>query len=238
MKNRILPFVLALLFFSCGDDKKIVNVDSQRIDSATKEQIVNSNLKNIDTQFVATLPPVIEGDLIFQNALDEQSIAFGKATKSKYNNVGIIYIRPKDRTYMVLDTRDSIHGIPLSEWMVKGDAHHIALLRLKNSNIILNEKKTPQLRMTAKTLKSKKYDPYFSWSDDAFYSSEMIWKLYKIGAQIELSTLGKVSQLDLSGALVQQQMKNKYGANIPKDEPMATPDDLYNSQKMEIVYEK
>lgn len=92
--------------------------------------------------------------------------------------------------------------------------------------------------MTAKTLKSKKYDPYFSWSDDAFYSSEMIWKLYKIGAQIELSTLGKVSQLDLSGALVQQQMKNKYGANIPKDEPMATPDDLYNSQKMEIVYEK
>ncbi|HET6992353.1 MAG TPA: YiiX/YebB-like N1pC/P60 family cysteine hydrolase [Bacteroidia bacterium] len=247
MKQVILFSLFTFFIFSCGEDKKNEKADSLRMDSALKALTSNDTVKpanalpsttaNTDTTHTIALPPVVEGDIIFQTMGDEQSMAFGKATHSKYNNVGLVFIRPRDNLYVVMECRDSLHATPLTEWVNRGQGHHVALMRLKDSNTALNEKKTNHLKMAAKPLKGKKTDLYFSWSDDAFYCSELVWKLYKQGTGIELCTPGKMSQLDLNGALVKQQMKNKYGATIPMDEQVVTPDDLYNSPKLVKIYE-
>ena len=35
-------------------------------------------------------------------------------------------------------------------------------------------------------MNNKDYDLYFEWSDDKIYCSELVWKIYKNGADIEL----------------------------------------------------
>lgn len=241
MKNIFIFSVLAIGFFSCTEETKTVNTDSLRTDSALKAQVKKDTLiipHSTDTMHAIALPPVMEGDLVFQISEDEQSVAFGNACKSKYNNIGMIFMNPKNHIYMVMEAKDSIHAMPLTEWVDRGKGDHVALLRLKMANQIFNEKKTTMLKMYAKPMRGKKYDIYYSWSDEAFYSAEMIWKLYKNGANVELCKPGKLGQLDLSGTLVKQQMKNKYGAKIPVDEEAVTPNDIFNSPKLEIIYER
>lgn len=243
MKKIFFFSIPILLMGSCGGNKSSVNIDSLRTDSALKAMDANGTSLapdsiGKDSSSLAAMPIIMEGDLVFQNADDKQSLLLGKATKSKYNNVGIVYMRPKDRLYMVFDVRDSLHSVPLSEWIANGNGQHVALLRLKDANIILNEKKTQSLKATAKLLRGIKYDPYFNWNNEGFYCSELVWKLFKDGASIEISTPGKLSQLDLTDPALLKQMKTKYGAAIPKDETLVTPDDLYHSPKMEIIYER
>lgn len=241
MKNLLPICLLTFIISACSSDSKPENADSLRTDSALKAQLKKDTVivvQNSDTTQKDSLPAVMEGDLVFQISEDEQSMAYGKACKSKYNNIGMIFIRPKDHTYMVLEVKDSIHAIPLTEWVERGQGKHFALLRLRMANQTFNEKKTTMLKMYAKTLRGKGYDIYYSWSDEAFYSAEMIWKLYKNGANVEICKKATLASMDLTGALVKQQMKNKYGDKIPLEEEAVTPNDIFTSPKLEIIYER
>lgn len=240
MKNLLLLPLLAFFIYSCGNGKPAVNEDSLKADSALKAQMAFVPPKTDrvkDTFHMVTLPPVMEGDLLFQIDTSEQCMAFGNATHSKYNNIGMIFIRPHDKMYMVLETKDSVHVMPLTEWVNRGQGQHVVLMRLKNSNMYLTDKKTEVLKKGMKTFKGKLNDHYFRWTDDEIYCSEMVWKIYHYALKIDLSTPRKLSEFDLSGPLVKQEMKNKYGNDIPKNEQVVSPDDLMRSDKLEKIYE-
>jgi hypothetical protein len=241
MKNAALLFIATCLLFSCNEETKpVINKDSLAEDSAFKARpgMIPKTERSPDTLHMVALPPVFEGDLVFQNLGDEQLMAFGEATKSKYNNVGMIFMHPRTKVYMVVDAHDSVHTTPLTEWVSAGTDQKVALLRLKNSNLLLGAKKTKALLDVAKPMKGTPYDPYYSWSDEAFYPSEFIWKVYNQGPKLDLCETGKLSDLDLSGSLTAARMKTKYGDKIPKDEKVVTPDQIYKSPKLEIVFEK
>ena len=240
MKHFFFFATISFFIFSCGDGKPVVNTDSIRADSAVKAQLAikpDSAIKTKDTMHMVALPPVMEGDLVFQIDTSEQCMAFGKATGSKYNNVGMIFIRPKDRLYMVVEAKDSVHTTPLTEWVDRGQGHHVALMRIKNANQFLTEKKTTILKQRIKEMRGKMNDHYFSWSDDEIYCSEMVWKAYNDAVHIPLCTQHKLSEYDLSGPLVKQQMQNKYNGKIPKEEKVVSPEDLYKSPQLELIYE-
>jgi hypothetical protein len=172
MKNAFVFFTAALFLLSCDEDTKPVNADSLAADSALKAQqsiTVPKTERSDDTLHMVALPPVFEGDLVFQNRDDEQLLLFGKAMKSKYNNVGIIFMH---------------------------------------------------------------------WNDEGMYPSEFVWKVYNRGPKLDICTPRTFSDLDLSDPKVAEVMKTKYGNKLPKDEPVVTPDDLYNSPKMEVIFEK
>jgi hypothetical protein len=241
MKKFLFLIPVSLLIFSCGSDKPEVNIDSLRTDSALKAQgsmKPDIQTRSKDTMHMVTLPPVMEGDLVFQIDTSEQCMAFGKASGSKYNNIGMIFIRPHDKLYMVLEAKDSVHVMPLTEWVDRGQGDHVALMRVKHANQFLTPRKTADLKNQMKELKGKMNDHYFSWSDDEMYSSEMVWKVYTKALNIVLSTPRKLSEYDLTGALVKQQMQNHYKGNIPQNEKVVSPDDLYKSDQLELIYEK
>lgn len=245
MKQFFFSGLLAFTLFSCGNGKPDVNTDSLRADSALKAQNPVSQRDSLmpvthstDTTHMVALPPVMEGDLVFQEMDDAQSQAFGKTSRSKYNNIGLIFLRPKDRQYIVFEVKDSCRITLLSDWVERGKKQHVALLRLKNANQLINEKKAKALKTTAKQLVNTPFDPYYSWSDDALYPSEMAWKLYHKAVKIDLCTPGKLSSFDLSDPLTKQQLKNKYGNAVPQDEQVVSPDDLYHSPKLEVIFER
>jgi hypothetical protein len=239
MKKFIL-LAPVLFLLSCGDNKPKVNVDSLRADSALRAQasVTPPVPVKTDTVNAVALPPVFEGDIVLQISEDPQHMAFGKASGSKYNHAGIIFIRPRDRLYVVMELNDSVTATPLTEWRDRGQGEHIALLRLKNSNQLLSDKKTERLKKGAKAFRGVKQDYYYNWSDEALYSTELVWKMYNNALKISICEPGMLSEWDLTGLLIHGQMTKKYGANIPKDEKVVSPDAIYKSPKLEVIYER
>ncbi len=237
MKNVIL-FGFIILAISCGDNKPAVNSDSLKTDSALKAQLTKNDIPvSTDTVNMTALPPVFEGDIVMQNSEDPQHIAFGKACGSKYNHAGMIFIRPKDRMYMVMEANDSVTATPLTEWVDRGKDKHIVVMRLKDATQILNEKKTMQLKKGAKDFRGKSEDDFYSWTDNALYSTELVWKMYN-NLKIEICAPGKISDMNMAGTVIGEQMTKNYGADIPKNEKFISPDAIYKSPKLVIAYER
>ena len=84
---------------------------------------------------------------------------------------------------------------------------------------------------------NKNYDIYFEWTDDKIYCSELVWKIYKEAANIEIGELEKLSDFDLTNNIVRDILKERYGNNIPMDEVVISPESIYNSDLLETIYE-
>jgi len=83
----------------------------------------------------------------------------------------------------------------------------------------------------------KNYDLYFEWSDSRIYCSELVWKIYKYGAGVEIGKLEKLSDFDLTHKAVKQKIKERYGDKVPKDEIVISPASMYNSDKLVTIFE-
>jgi hypothetical protein len=87
-----------------------------------------------------------------------------------------------------------------------------------------------KMRNYADGLNNKDYDLYFEWSDDKIYCSELIWKIYKHGAGIELCPLQKLKDFNLKDSRVQAILAERYGTNIPLEENVVAPSNLEESK--------
>jgi hypothetical protein len=176
------------------------------------------------------------GDIIFQTSKSRQSKAIQLATNSKYSHMGIIY--ENGGKYFVYEAVQPVKLTPLKEWMNRGENGHYVIKRLKNAENILTNEILNKMKLYGDQLKGKSYDIYFEWSDDKIYCSELVWKIYKEAANIEIGKLEQLSDFDLSDKIVQSIMKERYGENIPMDEKVISPAEMFNSDKLETVEEK
>lgn len=178
---------------------------------------------------------VQDGDIIFQSTSGGQGKAIQIATHSKYSHCGIIYI--VDGQPYVYEAIQPVKMTPLDKWIARGDDEHYVIKRLKN-----NEKLTPdilkKMKAAGEKFKGKDYDIYFGWSDNDLYCSELVWKIYKRGAGIEVGIPQKLSSFDLSNATVKQQLAERYGSNIPYNETVISPAAIFESNKLMTVEER
>jgi uncharacterized protein YycO len=93
------------------------------------------------------------------------------------------------------------------------------------------------MKQVGEKFKGKNYDLYFEWSDDKIYCSELVWKIYKDGAGIEIGELEELSDFDLKNEIVQHKMRERYGDNVPMDEKVISPAEMFNSDKLIIIKE-
>jgi hypothetical protein len=87
-----------------------------------------------------------------------------------------------------------------------------------------------KMKNYAKRFNNKDYDLYFEWSDDKIYCSELIWKIYKNGAGIELCPLQKLKDFNLKDTRVKAILAERYGNKIPLDESVIAPSNLEKSK--------
>lgn len=104
--------------------------------------------------------------------------------------------------------------------------------RLKNQKL-LTDSILQKMKESATSKLGKHYDIYFNWSEDELYCSEYVWKLYKECLQIEIGELRPLKDYDLSSPIVKTIMEKRYGKNIPLNEKMIAPSDMYNSDLVE-----
>lgn len=172
-------------------------------------------------------------DIIFQISLSSQSKAIQKATRSKYSHCGIIY--ENNGKYYVYEAVQPVKLTPLDKWIARGKDGHYVIKRVKNADRILTSGNLKKMRKEGEKFIGKSYDLTFEWSDDRIYCSELIWKIFKRGANIELGKLEQLRDFDLTDKVVRQKLKERYGNKIPENETVISPSAIFNSDLLETI---
>ena len=147
--------------------------------------------------------------------------------------MGIILM--KDRKPFVFEAVATVRYTPLDKWIKRGKGSHFVVKRLSNASSVLTPANLAHLRKTAKTFEGKPYDLTFEWSDRRIYCSELVWKIYQKTTGVEIGQLQKLREFKLDDPAVQQKMKERYGNQIPLDEPVISPVAMFNSQLLQVV---
>jgi len=206
----IIFFLILIIFFGCSNGQS---------EDKTKE--------------FGTI--VQNGDIIFQTSKSSQSKAIQLATNSKYSHMGIIY--EINGQLFVYEAVQPVKLTLLNDWINRGKNGHYVIKRLKNSDKILTQEILTKMKQVGEKFKGKNYDLYFEWSDDKIYCSELVWKIYKEGANIEIGKLEELSDFDLTHNVVRQKMKERYGDNVPMGEKVISPAEMFGSNKLITIKE-
>ena len=176
------------------------------------------------------------GDVIFQTSMSRQCQAVRLATHSIFSHCGMIWI--KDDEPYVLEAVQPVKITPLDEWIRHGEGKKYVVRRLKNADSILTPAVLQKMQAEGKKMLGKSYDGYFEWSDDQIYCSELVWKIYKRAAGIEVGKLQRIKDFDLSSEPVKQIIRERYGDKLPENEIVISPQSIYESSLFVTVRSK
>lgn len=179
----------------------------------------SSNIKKASTNLK-------EGDIVFQSGNSSQCIAVKLATHSKFSHVGIVV--KHEGELKVLEAVEPVLIIALDKWIRQGEKGKYEAKRLKDTTLLTSAVKQAMIA-EGKSMLNKHYDLYFGWDDSQIYCSELVYKIYERGGGITLCELNPLSSYDLTHPAVKNKLKERYGDNIPMDEPMVSPEDIYQS---------
>ena len=191
----------------------------------------NNNSQNKTVQ--PNLANLKDGDMIFQTSQSSQCQAVRIATNSKFSHCGIIYIINGEK--FVYEAVQPVKLTKLENWISHGENSDYVVKRLKNASTILTTSTIQKMKDYGNKFSNKNYDLYFEWSDDKIYCSELIWKIYKNGAGIELCKLGKLKNFNLKNKTVETILKERYRNNIPLEEDVVAPSQIVDSKILETV---
>lgn len=183
------------------------------------------------------LKEIKDGDIIFHESVSSQGTELKLATGSRYTHMGII--RKKGGKYFVLEAVYPVSVTPMNKFIARGKNRHYVIKRLQNAENILTPDVLKKMEDTGRGFIGKKYDSLFQWSDERIYCSELVWKIYKRAAGIEIGELQKYRDFDLSHPKVKALLKKRFGnREIPFDETVISPVQMFNSPLLYTVVEE
>jgi hypothetical protein len=167
------------------------------------------------------------GDIVFQTSQSSQSQVIQLATHSPYSHMGLILFRSGHP--FVLEATAHVQLTALPEWAGRGQGGTYVVKRLKDANVLAAPGNLQRLEQAALSFQGHPYDPYFEWSDQRIYCSELVWKAFDRGLGIQLAHLGPLSTFDLSSEVVRHKLKERFGDAIPMDEQVISPAAIFSS---------
>jgi uncharacterized protein YycO len=173
------------------------------------------------------------GDIIFHASKSEQSKAIQLATGSEYSHCGIVCIEA-GKTYVV-EAVQPVKRTPFDEFVKRGEGGEYVVKRLRNAEAILTDQVLQQMKSEGQKMIGKNYDSHFNWSDDQIYCSELVWKIYQRATGIELGEVKKMKDFDFSNRIVKEILHKRYKDEIPWEEPVISPADIFESKELVVV---
>ncbi|HXM32621.1 MAG TPA: YiiX/YebB-like N1pC/P60 family cysteine hydrolase [Chthoniobacterales bacterium] len=188
-----------------------------------------------------------DGDIVFHDSGSEQSLAIKELTKSPYSHVAI-YFSDTSGGY-VYEAHDQVEKTSIAKWSKRpANATHSnhtlwKALRLKDHPDGLSSIEAEKIKalFTPKVM-GIGYDKWFKWGDDTWpgdklYCSELVWKAYKNGLNIEVGKKTTFRAFDFSSEKAKALAKERYGGidHLPLDEIVVTPQAIYESGDLQLV---
>lgn len=148
------------------------------------------------------LPPLQDGDIIFQSNFDPQALAITFASRSIYTHTGIIKKTPEG--YNVIEAAHSVGEISLSKWVARG-LKRFAVYRYKG----LTPEQGAKVVAATKRYYGRPYDIYFYFDDSKIYCSELPYLAYQdIG--LEIGKVETFSELSLDNKFAQTLIEQRW----------------------------
>lgn len=217
-KKYLFPIITFILSFGCALFVAIKVFPNNPFTGKKQEKVTSSKYK--------------DGDIIFQTSESQQCEAVRIATNSKFSHCGIIYdINGK---WFVFEAVQPVKLTPIEDWIKHGKDNKYVVKRLKNDSVLKPEV-LQKMKDYSQQFDGKEYDAYFEWTDNRIYCSELVWKIYKNSAGIELSQLRELKDFNLTDPKVQKILKDRYGNDIPLEEKVVAPADLADSNLLKTV---
>ncbi len=189
------------------------------------------------TATVAQLSPTLrEGDLIFHTSQSAQSQAIQLATHSPYSHCGLLY--KTNGKWQVFEAVQPVKLTPLARWVARGQGRHFVVKRLRDAATTLTPKALERLRAAGQPMLGRDYDLAFNWSDKQIYCSELIWKVYDRGLHRQLGQLQHLRDFDLTNPAVQAKLRERYGNELPLNEPVISPASVFGSAELVTVVKR
>lgn len=174
--------------------------------------------------------PLKNGDIVFIVNPSGQGKAIQLATKSKYTHVGIVMI--ENGKPMVYHAVEPVSKNTFDQFVDMSADGKYYIKRLKDQSL-LTEANLNKILSEAKSQLGIHYDLAFNWGDDELYCSEFVWKLYKHNLGVDIGKPRPLKEFDLTHPAVKQKLTERYGKNIPLNENMISPGDMYDSELLE-----
>lgn len=178
-----------------------------------------------------------EGDIIFHQSYSDQSEAVRIATSSKFSHMAIIF-KYKGR-FMIFEAVQPVKISSITEFARRG-GNSFVIKRLKDRDSVLTPETIEKMKIQGKKYLGKNYDYQFRWDDKRIYCSELVWKIYKYGAGIEVGRLQYARDMNLDNPVVRRLIEKRYGKknSIPADEIVISPQSIYECDRLVTVYEQ
>lgn len=177
------------------------------------------------------IPAVQDGDIVLQTSISPQCSAIREATQSDWTHCGIVFI--EQGKAMVLEAVGPVRKTTLKEWL--GRTGHWSVLRLKDPTKLTADVKE-RMRSAGEGMMGRAYDTRFLWSDEEIYCSELVWKIYQVGAGIEVGEVEKWGSMKLDGPEAQRIIAQRFpGGKLPLEEPVVTPAAISRCSLLEEV---
>lgn len=172
-----------------------------------------------------------DGDIVFHESSSRQSPIIKLAQHSKWTHCGIVfYIGEKAYVYEAVEP---VKYTPLKDWIARGKNGVYCAKRLGSP---LSASTIEKMKTVGIKYKGKHYDTLFQWSDNKIYCSELIWKIYSQGADIELCPPEKFADFPISNPMVKKLIKERYGNKFDPSEQLVSPNALYKSKLLKEVH--
>lgn len=167
---------------------------------------------------------VREGDVIFQTSQSSQSPLIQIGTRSHITHCGIVVI--KEGKPYVLETLKTLVLTPLDKFIARGKEGKYWLKRSDKENI----------KIEYAHYLGKPYDLAFSFDNDIYYCSELVYDIYKKQLGIELCKPKKIDDYLILCTeklpIIKKEMQRR---GIKKEEYAVAPVDVFRSDKLRRV---
>jgi Permuted papain-like amidase enzyme, YaeF/YiiX, C92 family len=193
------------------------------------------------------LPPLKNGDVIFQTSRSSQSSAIMLASMSAYSHMGIIEIGA-DGSQFVVEAVGPVKSTPLDAWIKRGLGGRVAIKRLP----ILTFDQSQSVLQAAHHYDGLPYDLFFMSTTDQIYCSELINLAFKNGASLTLGKTQKAKELYLNNFAAKRLISKRWQkhplcqtaqtANFEScyaqilERELVTPDAIFNNPKLELIF--
>jgi Permuted papain-like amidase enzyme, YaeF/YiiX, C92 family len=169
------------------------------------------------------------GDIVFQTSKSMQCEAVKAATGSVWSHCGILL--PHNGKLMVLEAVQPVQWEDLDKW-IKRDPKGVYKVKRLAADSLLTDDAIAQMVKYGEKLVGKNYDIYFNWSDDEWYCSELVWKIYEENLGTEVGIRKPLKDYNLNHPVVKEIMRKRYGANPPLDEMMISPGAIFDCNQL------
>ena len=221
MKKIILFNVIAVAvaLSACGNQAS----EKQKTEEAPQvvQRNVASELPPPDSAGNITDKGFKNGDVLFQVSTGPLMLPLQSATASRWTHCGVVWTK-KNGDVIVVEANSGVEMTPINDWIASGENGKYLHMRIKNGSGSLTKEQEDAMFNRMKSMKGKPYDTKYMWSDEKYYCSELVWKVYQ-AAGIELCSPKKIKEYELGSAEVIAAMEKKWGSKIPMEEPAVSP---------------